>query len=123
MWTDTQSENITFSHPSDAGGNNEYMESQTLICQNFKRIYRAIEKKMGSICICICSHYNCSFSSHIRVFRSARVDGASEEDVVRMKQLGIKTIIDLRASNEFKSLGLKGKFVASVMWAYCLDLV
>ena len=30
LWTDTQTENITFSHPSDAGGNNAYVVGKRL---------------------------------------------------------------------------------------------
>ena len=67
--------------------------------------------------ICHCSLLFLS-GSHNCVFRSARVDEASEEDIEKMKQFGIKTIIDLRASNEFKTLGLKGKTAASKMLAY-----
>ena len=45
-----------------------------------------------------------------RLYRSARVDAASIDDIQRLQERGIRTIIDLRSSNEAKTLGLDGKY-------------
>ena len=44
-----------------------------------------------------------------RLYRTARVDAASLDDIQRLKERGIRTIIDLRSSNEAKTFGLDGK--------------
>ena len=58
-----------------------------------------------------CSETLCNFRSVIpsKLYRSARVDAASIDDIQRLKERGIRTIIDLRSSNEAKTLGLDGK--------------
>ena len=53
----------------------------------------------------------CNFRCVIapRLYRSARVDAASIDDIQRLKERDIRTIIDLRSSNEAKTLGFDGK--------------
>ena len=44
-----------------------------------------------------------------RLYRTARVDAASLDDIQHLKEHGIRTIIYLRSSNKAKALGLDGK--------------
>ena len=52
-------------------------------------------------------NFRCVMAS--RLYRTARVDAASLDDIQRLEESGIRTIIDLRSSNEAKALGLDGK--------------
>ena len=51
-------------------------------------------------------NFRCVIAS--RLYRSARVDAASIDDIQRLKERGIRTIIDLRSSNEAKRFGFTG---------------